>query len=195
METSTKEQNNFQVFLLRNADSLGQLFEDLVNQVNADDNKAIEQTESKIKEMIVELETIEEIDNIVLSTTAIKAKLFPKSKAGEKFKLADYESLAVFLNLAVQSAIEMQVAIFMRKWGLVKHTTAKELIEIFRTCNKANQGLGISDRLAEILTAASHTYKDIIDTDSEIKELSRIKYRNALWSQFNDLASEIKPFI
>lgn len=178
-----------------NIDYLSQLLEDLVNEVNANDTAAVEQTERKIQKIADSQDTVAEADTIINAVNAIKNKMFPQVSPGKKFTLEEYESTEVFIKLASQATIEQKVAAFIRKWGLEGHITASSLIDICRNYDGVAEGLNSDGKLGNLVAASSVNYKEQINIAPEVKELTKIKYRNTLWEEVNELAKKIEPFI
>lgn len=169
-----------------NYDYLTKLLEDLLNQVHNDEEENIEETERQIYKFANGLEDRAYAKEIISATKAIKSKEFPPENYSLKYpyELTDSEQI---VKDAKNISINRKLLEFRNKWGITDVVTSKTLLAMISHHRYGEQDMDQTDQITDILKEGSKTYKELA-MDSEIQELSKIKYRNELRKALYDLA-------
>lgn len=172
-------------------DYLTELIEDLLNQVHYKKTKEAEETKEKIDKFANGLENRNDAKEIKNAATTILNGDYPPEGSDFKYpaKISSNDSKKI-VKEANKISLDKIFIKFRVKWGITESITNAKMKELFSRHRYGLQDLDDTGQIRDIITQGSSQYKDIVE-DLEVKNLSKIKYRNSLREAIYKLADEL----
>lgn len=167
-----------------NYDYLTELIETLLKQVDAGETEKAKETEKEIEKFANGLEDRSFASRIFNATKAIMKGVFGLKDLFNKH--SDGVAMVEQANLADTN---QRLIAFRLKWGLTE-VTNERLHQLFSKHKFNEKDLDDNDQLTNLIKQASTTYPELAQ-NAEIKQLSKMKYRNQLRAAIYQLADEL----
>ncbi|WP_099974003.1 type I restriction endonuclease subunit R [Lactobacillus terrae] len=169
-----------------NYDYLNILIAELANQVKDGDNSEAEKTRDKIVKFADQLED----SKYAKQVSDYAEDIYNKEVEFEKYPVNSTEIPDLLDNYATDT-MRKSILEFKRKWGLVDIKNVHLINEILENHVVGADDLNVSGERDQILKEGQVLYQED-STDPEIRELSKIKYRNSFKEAFNKFADTLK---
>lgn len=167
-----------------NYDYLTELLENLLNQVHEEKMKEAEETKEKINKFANGLDDRNYANKIKNTADMIMKKEYEADEYPVKL-----ENGNDIIEKATNKNIETKIYKFRVKWGIADIITTQSIKELFSKHRYGEKDLDDTNQIQEIVTEATKTYKEY--AQEEVKELSKIKYRNSLREAIYEFADEL----
>lgn len=170
-------------------DYLTELVEQLLNQIHEGLTEEAEETNEKIKQFALGLDDQNYANKIRNAATAIINGDYPPEGSDFKYP-AKLDNSDFVIQEANNISLERRFLTFRNKWGITDVITSSEMRELFSRHRYGVLDLDDTGQVRELIAKASNEYT-VMALDSEIQNLTRIKYRNGLRDALYELADKI----
>lgn len=164
---------------------LKQLIAELMNQKNEKQEEKAQKTAKKIKELSDRMDDRKKADQI---------NNFTQSILNDEVKNVTYpvkqEDIDNLLEKFANTTKREEILDFKRKWGLVDIQDSQKVNVVIYNHVEGTDDLNIDGTVDNIILEAAGVYKTDAE-DSEIRGLSKIKYRNQLRENLEKFADEV----
>lgn len=173
-------------------DYLTMLINQLLEQIKNGDMAGAEQTQKDLQKFADTLEDRQFAEDIKQTTTSI---ISGEIAADELLAVVSKNHDGKFdgqeiIKQATTNGIHKKLDFFRLKWGLSDVINNDEILAWFARHQYGQEDLNDLGKLDEILTKGASVYTDTA-CDSDIANLSKIKYRKELRQELNTLADEV----
>lgn len=172
-----------------NYDYLTELVEKLLNQVHEKDETGARETKEKIKQFANGLEDRNYAFKIMNAAEAIADGRYPADPNFKYPAKIGRESASV-INEANNVNLEYRFQEFRIKWGIIDIISGEEMRLLFERHNYGQRDLDDAGRIQDIVTNGSRSYR-VLAYDEEVRNMSKIKYRNGLRDAIYELADDL----
>lgn len=171
-----------------NYDYLTELLERLMNEVHEENMEAANKTLDEITKFADGLEDRNYARDIKDTGRAIINGHFVPEKSGLSYpyKLNDASEVTQLVKRASGIQFDVEMYDFRMKWGITDFVSSKEIREQIRYHVYGERDLN-NDWLMDFIKKGQDVYKDIA-TDEEVRNMSKLRYRNELRNAVYNLA-------
>lgn len=168
---------------------LTELIGKLMNEVHDDDMEAAEETRKEINKYAIGLENPDFAKAVKQAADAIFHKMYPTKESRMEYPYHGF-NVKIVVEEAKNVSIDKQILDFRNKWGITDAITTKELLQLVDNHEYGEQDLDDSGQMGDVIYQGSLKYTELAE-DPEVRELRRLKYRNALRSAVYELADKL----
>lgn len=170
-------------------DYLTELVEQLLNQVHDQLWKDAEETKEQIEKFANGLEDRSYATKIKRAANAIYEGIFPPDDYRMEYP-ASLKNSEQIIQDANNVNLDRHFLDFRYKWGITEVISSAQMRELFMNHRYGEQDLDDTGQIRDIIAQASNNYKNMTN-DDEVKNMKKIRYRNALRDAIYELADSL----
>ena len=170
-------------------DYLTELVNRLLNEVHEGKEKEADETKEKIYQFANGLDDRAYAAKIINAADAIRQGQYPPADVGFTYP-ANLQSCEEVIYEADHIMVDRIFLDFRVKWGITEIITSAGMRQLFSRHHYGKQDLDDAGEISDIIKNASTDYK-VLAMDTEIQNLSKIKYRNGLREAIYKLADDM----
>ncbi|ETA73556.1 type I restriction endonuclease subunit R [Ligilactobacillus equi] len=169
-----------------NYDYLSELIARMANELHENNNQAAQKTHDEIQSLIARIENEKQAHLVMDFVQALLEgkSVFPNYPV----KPEEVNKTMVAHN---DHNSRTEILYFKKKWGLIDITSSQVVNEIINRHTLEQDDLNSNNEVDSIVKEAQGTYR-VDAEDEEVRNLTKIKYRNQLKQALRDFADSIK---
>lgn len=168
---------------------LTELVEKLMNEVHDEEMEKAQETRDAIHKFADGLESPEFSKAVKKAADAIYDRLYPTPESRMQYPYKGFDVKKVVED-AKSELIGRQIEDFRSKWGIADVISEDEFLSLIDSHQYGEQDLDDSGQMSDLVYKGSLRYTETA-MDPEVKDLRRLRYRNALRNAVYEIADKL----